>query len=508
MSKLDHSFKGLTCRIGVDTGFRSAHKTKLRWQMLWVFNRTGRRRRFMSTLRRRIMGSPLARLTIILAAAAALVIAVALAAPYSSPQAAPRLEAGSANPVGTPQAGQGDGLAPLKIKLPAPVFVDTPQDNRVANLEKPLGRARPPFLAPAGTYNAALGKPVCSSDEEPIIGDIGMITDGDKEAVDGSYVELGPFAQHVTIDLEAEHNIYAVVVWHYHKQPRVYFDVAVQAAGDPDFITNVRTIFNNDGDNSIGLGVGEDMHYTETNEGKLIDAKGVRGRYVRLYSSGNTANDLNHYTEVEVYGKTVGDANGLVELRLELPRPVFTSHVFDFSRIPNMEKPRKSRRKPPMVPVGVKNVAAGKRVVSTDKEPLVGNLEQITDAAKEAGDNFLVELGGGLESVTIDLGGGYDIYAIAVWRDHGLCKVYFDVVVQVAEDSDFTANVKTLFNNDIDNSAGLGAGKDKHYIETFEGKVIDAKGIEARYVRLYSNGNSMNDFNRYIEVEVYGKPAK
>ena len=38
-------------------------------------------------------------------------------------------------------------------------------------------------------------------------------------------------------------------------------------------------------------------------EGKLIDAKGVKGRYVRLYSKGNTTNKLNHYIEVEVFGK-------------------------------------------------------------------------------------------------------------------------------------------------------------------------------------------------------------
>jgi hypothetical protein len=46
------------------------------------------------------------------------------------------------------------------------------------------------------------------------------------------------------------------------------------------------------------------MHYVETAEGKLIDARGIEGRYVRLFSRGNTGNELNHYTEVEVYGKS------------------------------------------------------------------------------------------------------------------------------------------------------------------------------------------------------------
>ena len=199
----------------------------------------------------------------------------------------------------------GPELVPINIELPKPMFVGTPQPTRVPNLEKPLGKPRPPFLAPVGTKNVALGKPITASDEEPIIGEIEMITDGDKEAADGSYVELGPFLQHVTIDLGAKYEIYAIVVWHYHKQARVYFDVIVQIADDPDFISNVKTVFNNDIDNSAGLGVGKDMHYVETNEGKLIDCKGVQGRYVRLYSNGNNANDLNHYIEVEVYGKAV-----------------------------------------------------------------------------------------------------------------------------------------------------------------------------------------------------------
>jgi hypothetical protein len=195
-------------------------------------------------------------------------------------------------------------LVPLDIKLPRPMFVGTPQNIQgVTNLEKPLGRDRPPFYAPAGTKNAALGKPAASTDDLPIIGEIEMVTDGDKEATDGSYVELAPFLQNVTIDLGAEYEIYAILFWHYHKQARVYFDVVVQVADDPDFITDVRTLFNNDHDNSSGLGIGSDMHYVETAEGKLIDAKGVRARYVRLYSNGSSSNELNHYIEVEVFGK-------------------------------------------------------------------------------------------------------------------------------------------------------------------------------------------------------------
>lgn len=213
-------------------------------------------------------------------------------------------------PTPTPEAAQTSKedtveMAPIEIELPRAMFVGTPQDVRVGNLEKPADGPRPPFLAPVGTTNVAAGKPVTSSDPNPIFGDLSQITDGDKEAADGSYVELGPMVQYITIDLGGMYNIYAIVIWHYHMQAQVYLDVVVQVADDPDFITNVRTIFNNDDDNSAGLGVGKDMNYSETNEGKLIDAKGVQARYVRLYSNGNSTDELNRYIEVAVYGKPV-----------------------------------------------------------------------------------------------------------------------------------------------------------------------------------------------------------
>ena len=143
-----------------------------------------------------------------------------------------------------------------------------------------------------------------SSDMEPIIGEIEQTTDGDKMGAEGSFVELGPGVQHVTIDLGVPHEVFAILFWHYHKTARAYLDVVVQVADDADFTTNVRTLFNNDHDNTSGLGAGKDMNYVETSEGKLVDARGSMARYVRLYSNGSNANELNHYVEVEVFGRT------------------------------------------------------------------------------------------------------------------------------------------------------------------------------------------------------------
>jgi hypothetical protein len=200
-------------------------------------------------------------------------------------------------------APAGAQLVPIPIQLPKPMFEGTPQNLSVPNLQKPLGRARDPFLAPAGVTNVAKGKKVTSSDMEPVIGEIEQVTDGDKKGADGSFVELGPGVQQVTIDLGAPQEIYAVLFWHFHRTPRVYLDVIVQLADDAGFKKNVRTLFNNDSDNTVGQGAGKDMNYVETAEGKLVDAKGSVARYVRLYSRGNNANELNHYVEVEVFGR-------------------------------------------------------------------------------------------------------------------------------------------------------------------------------------------------------------
>jgi len=192
---------------------------------------------------------------------------------------------------------------PLKTDLPKPLFVGTPVPINVPNLEPAQKGRRPDFLVPAGTVNLAKGKKVTASDSEPVIGTLDLVTDGDKEGDEGSWVELGPGKQWVQIDLEKESDISAVIVWHFHSQARVYFDVVVQVSDDPAFGKDVTTIFNADSANELGLGAGKDQPYIETYEGKLMDAKGAKGRYVRLYSKGNTTNKLNHYIEVEVFGK-------------------------------------------------------------------------------------------------------------------------------------------------------------------------------------------------------------
>ncbi len=210
-----------------------------------------------------------------------------------------------------PAAGQAKAkLVPLDVKLPRPLFQGTPKNIKASpTMEKYSEKPRAPLLVPEGVTLWSSKKKVTSSDMAPVVGELSLITDGDKEGADGSFVELGPGTQWVQIDLGARADIYALVVWHYHAEGRVYHDVVIQVADDPDFIDKVKTVFNNDFDNSSGLGLGKNLEYIDDYRGKVIDARNpkgqpVTGRYVRMYSKGNTSNDMNHYVEVEVFGKS------------------------------------------------------------------------------------------------------------------------------------------------------------------------------------------------------------
>ena len=225
------------------------------------------------------------------------------AAPAKKPVAkkAPAKKAPAKKPVA---AKPDPNLMPLKLELPRPTFIGTPK-NIPADFkgERPTGKPRPTFYVPKGTTNLALNKKVTASDTAPIIGEDTQVVDGNKEAGDGNYIEYGFGKQWVQIDLGKSANLYAIVLWHTHSEAVIYHDVVVQVSDDADFVEGVKTIFNNDSDNSSGLGKGTNLEYFELAQGKLIPVKNVKGRYVRFTSNGSSGGSENRYTEIEVYGK-------------------------------------------------------------------------------------------------------------------------------------------------------------------------------------------------------------
>jgi hypothetical protein len=200
-------------------------------------------------------------------------------------------------------AAPAAGMEKIEFEYPEPFFGGTPLDYFSPNLEERSWKPRPDFYAPKGAGNVALEKPVTSSDKTPEMGKLKFLTDGDKSYEEDSLLELEPGLQWVQVDLQEPCAIYAILLWHYHAAERVYFDVVIRVADDEDFTENVRTLFNNDHDNSSGLGAGEDKEYIEDYKGKLIEVGGVTARYVRFYSNGNTSDEFNHYVEAEIYGQ-------------------------------------------------------------------------------------------------------------------------------------------------------------------------------------------------------------
>lgn len=211
-------------------------------------------------------------------------------------------ESSDGTDAGAPTREISGAAITLTTEIPAEVIEGTPQPIKVPNFEQAPGDA-PSMQVPEGTDLVSLGKPVTSSDDFPLLGDISYLTDGDKQAGEGYFVELMDGLQWIQMDLEAPTTIEAIWLWHYHSQARAYHDVIVQVSNDPEFQDGVTTLFNNDFDNSAGMGRGSNSPYVESRFGKLIDGRGTSAQYLRFYSNGNTSNDMNHYIEAEVYGR-------------------------------------------------------------------------------------------------------------------------------------------------------------------------------------------------------------
>jgi hypothetical protein len=199
-----------------------------------------------------------------------------------------------------------EGISPpgdwvdLELELPRPLYTGTPKDLFSPRLELPDFKHESVRI-PADASNVALGKLVTSDVQDPTLGSLDLVTDGSREGQYDQVLELPDGAHYLQIDLEAPHAIYAVAVWHYHAEARIYYDIVVQIAEDPSFLSETVTLFNNDHDNSVGKGIGADREYIESANGKVLQANGEIGTYLRLYSNGNTTNDMNHYIEVAIY---------------------------------------------------------------------------------------------------------------------------------------------------------------------------------------------------------------
>ena len=201
------------------------------------------------------------------------------------------------------------------------------------------------------------------------------------------------------------------------------------------------------------------------------------------------------------------DAGEKEALKLQFPAPTLKGTEEDLPTGPNIEPNSNIPAPALMIAKGSKLVSIGKPVTSSVK-PFTGELEQITDGKKGAFDYDTVEMKKGFQWVQVDLGATFAIQAIAIWHDHRYIQAVHDVIVQVSDDPEFKTGVTTLYNNDTDNSSGLGVGTDREYFERYFGRVFDGKGSKGRYVRGYTKGSHLSALNCWQEIEVYALPAK
>jgi hypothetical protein len=195
-------------------------------------------------------------------------------------------------------------------------------------------------------------------------------------------------------------------------------------------------------------------------------------------------------------------------LTLQLPAPTLKGTPEQLPTGPNIEANSDKAPAAMQIAKGAKNVALGKKVTTSVKPFSETQPEALTDGKKEAFDYDTVEMKKGSQWVQVDLGEAFKIEAIAIWHDHRYIQTMHDVIVQVSDDPEFKTGVITLFNNDTDNSSGLGIGTDREYFERHFGRVFDGKGSKARYVRGYTKGSHLSALNCWQEIEVYALPNK
>lgn len=203
-------------------------------------------------------------------------------------------------------------------------------------------------------------------------------------------------------------------------------------------------------------------------------------------------------------------------LEVELPQELSVGTPVDLSGIaslPPRELEDDFRPEPVQVPESAVLLSRGKPVTSSDEEePFEGELSYITDGEKDGNEGFSVIISPGPQWVQIDLEQEALVDAVVVWHYFMNDRVVNDVIIQVSNDPTFESGVTTIFNNaaegDTTELAGVGSGTDPAFIGTYHGRQIAGNGARGQYVRLWSNGNSDNRMNEYIEVEVWGRPAQ
>jgi hypothetical protein len=159
---------------------------------------------------------------------------------------------------------------------------------------------------------------------------------------------------------------------------------------------------------------------------------------------------------------------------------------------------------PTPTPTGAVDLAYQKRV-SIEPGVWGTNPQYATDGNLNT--NYHTNINAGAAYIIVDLGQNFSLGDVRVWHYFGDGRTYHDVIVQLSQRSDF-ATLTTVFNNDSRNTAGQGIGGNAEYAESASGKDIPlATAVTARYLRLWTDGSTVNAYNHYVEVRAIASSA-
>jgi hypothetical protein len=453
--------------------------------------------------------------------------------------------------------------------------------------------AKPAQAEEGGEVNVALGAGSVTTNGVVTNGvRLELLTDGDRNRANYALISTADGPKYVQVDLGESFEITRINIANDYglSYMRSMRGVVVQVSNDPNFASGVTTLFNNDADNSSGLGAGSDASYVEPTDGSGLDivpAVPVAARYMRYSAYGHVQYGtgqihlVNVPVEIEVYtaapavdnslasvtdlaagSATVNSAvltwtapagaaaydvryalepiteanwdNGLVVRRASgepVPGPAGTGETMTVKGLPHGSVVYFALRTvdadgdvSPLSNIAqvqtrlAVNVARGKEVTSNGTATAGTSLANVTDGVLGRTNYALISTADGPKYVQIDLGEEWEIAEVRLINDWGSSSATYrtgnDYVLQLSNDPDFLTGVTTIFNNDADNTLGLGAGTDPEYVEYGDGggrTIALEDTVWARYVRFWGNGHTrvngeVHQVNTPVEIEVYADP--
>ena len=326
--------------------------------------------------------------------------------------------------------------------------------------------------------------------------------DGSTKTLGWFYVDLGASMVMDRIILDMQHD------WSGQ-------DVVLQVASKADF-SDAITIYNNDIDNSLGLGdtVTADPNVkveallsnsgaaddgSTGKGGNIFNFSPIVGRYVRVTNNQYGDGALQNYTavgEIEVYAYELPSVNVVRSLSAD------AFSVTDYSGN------------------AIAHVVPG-RNVSDDFDYTYKNLN---DGYKTSWSAIVPSVDGTEKALgwfNVDLGAEYTVSKLMISMQHDWSGQ--DVVIQLANKADFTDAV-TIYNNDIDNSLGLSVATVGNVARNASLKNYGSAGANtenngnyfyiaptvARYVRVTNNqygDDKVHNYTAVGEIEVYATDA-